>query len=67
MNVSSIPRLVLVKGRADLRGRELQLVALDISEPNVGDVDGEETGTRPVGPPKGKAEKLATGGIAAWM
>jgi DNA polymerase-3 subunit alpha len=26
----------MVRGRADLRGRELQLVALDISEPNLG-------------------------------
>jgi DNA polymerase III subunit alpha len=28
-------RVVLIKGRADLRGRELQLVALDVSEPDV--------------------------------
>jgi DNA polymerase-3 subunit alpha len=29
--------IVLVKGRADLRGRELQLVALEITEPDVGE------------------------------
>jgi DNA polymerase-3 subunit alpha len=28
-------RIVMVKGRADLRGRELQLVALEISEPDL--------------------------------
>jgi DNA polymerase-3 subunit alpha len=28
-------RIVLVKGRVDLRGRELQLVALEITEPNL--------------------------------
>ena len=28
-------RIVLVKGRADLRGRELQLVAIEISEPDL--------------------------------
>ena len=28
-------RVVLVKGRADLRGRELQLVALDVTEPGL--------------------------------
>ncbi|CAN5167830.1 DNA polymerase III subunit alpha [soil metagenome] len=28
-------RIVLVKGRADLRGRELQLVALEVSEPDL--------------------------------
>jgi DNA polymerase III subunit alpha len=28
-------RVVLIKGRADLRGRELQLVALEVSEPDV--------------------------------
>jgi DNA polymerase-3 subunit alpha len=50
--------IVLVKGRADLRGRELQLVALEISEPNVGGADGAETGTRGTGPPKGKADPL---------
>jgi DNA polymerase-3 subunit alpha len=38
--------IVLVKGRADLRGRELQLVALEISEPNVGEEDAAETRTR---------------------
>jgi DNA polymerase-3 subunit alpha len=50
--------IVLVKGRADLRGRELQLVALEISEPNVGDADGGETGIRSVGAPQGKADPL---------
>jgi DNA polymerase-3 subunit alpha len=30
-------RIVLVKGRADLRGRELQLMALEITEPDLGD------------------------------
>jgi DNA polymerase-3 subunit alpha len=29
-------QLILVKGRADLRGRELQLVALEITEPDLG-------------------------------
>jgi DNA polymerase III subunit alpha len=29
-------QIIVVKGRADLRGRELQLVALDISEPDLG-------------------------------
>jgi DNA polymerase III subunit alpha len=33
--------ILLVKGRADLRGRELQLVALEIGEPDLG---GEEAG-----------------------
>jgi DNA polymerase-3 subunit alpha len=50
--------IVLVKGRADLRGRELQLVALEISEPNVGDADGGENGTRAAGAPKGKADPV---------
>ena len=39
--------IVLVKGRADLRGRELQLVALEIREP---DLAGAEEGTEPVRP-----------------
>jgi DNA polymerase-3 subunit alpha len=51
-------QIVLVKGRADLRGRELQLVALEISEPNVGDADGGDTGSRAAGLPKGKADPL---------
>jgi DNA polymerase III subunit alpha len=38
-------RIVLVKGRADLRGRELQLVALEIIEP---DLVSEPTGPVPV-------------------
>ncbi len=29
-------RVVMVKGRIDLRGRELQLAAMDVSEPNLG-------------------------------
>jgi DNA polymerase-3 subunit alpha len=33
-------RIVLVKGRVDLRGRELQLVALEISEPDLRTVSG---------------------------
>jgi len=33
-------RVVVVKGRADLRGRELQLVALEVREPDLG-VDGD--------------------------
>jgi DNA polymerase-3 subunit alpha len=39
-------RIVMVKGRADLRGRELQLVALEISEPDLSRA--EDPG--PVGP-----------------
>jgi DNA polymerase-3 subunit alpha len=31
--------IVMVKGRADLRGRELQLVALEIAEPDLGGAD----------------------------
>jgi DNA polymerase III subunit alpha len=34
-DLASADRLVLVKGRADLRGRELQLVALEVSEPDL--------------------------------
>jgi DNA polymerase-3 subunit alpha len=34
-------RVLLVKGRADLRGRELQLVALEIREPDLSGPDGE--------------------------
>src|SRR5439155_26194598 len=30
-------QILLVKGRVDLRGRELQLVALEVSEPDVGE------------------------------
>jgi DNA polymerase-3 subunit alpha len=33
-------RIVLVKGRVDLRGRELQLVALEITEPHLGTISG---------------------------
>src|SRR5439155_23422859 len=49
--------IVLVKGRADLRGRELQLVALEISEPKLGEEAGESA-SRPPGLPKGKADPL---------
>ena len=39
-------RVILVKGRADLRGRELQLVALDVSEPDLRRPhDGSESAT----------------------
>jgi DNA polymerase III subunit alpha len=37
-------RVILVKGRADLRGRELQLVALEVSEPDL------STGPEPISP-----------------
>jgi DNA polymerase-3 subunit alpha len=50
--------IVLVKGRADLRGRELQLVALEISEPNVGGEEGGETGTRTATGRNGKGDPL---------
>ncbi len=51
-------QVVLVKGRADLRGRELQLVALEISEPDLSGPGGENGGggggsalpARPAGP-----------------
>jgi DNA polymerase-3 subunit alpha len=33
-------RIVLVRGRVDLRGRELQLVALEITEPHLGTASG---------------------------
>ena len=39
--------IVSVKGRADLRGRELQLVALEIAEPSLGE---DEPGTGPADP-----------------
>jgi DNA polymerase III subunit alpha len=35
-------RVLLVKGRADLRGRELQLVALEIGEPDLSGPDGDD-------------------------
>jgi len=34
-------RILTVKGRADLRGRELQLVALEIAEPNLSEPGGD--------------------------
>jgi DNA polymerase-3 subunit alpha len=42
--------VILVKGRADLRGRELQLVALEIIEPDLGGPDGP----KPEGAPNGQ-------------
>src|SRR5207302_9019506 len=49
----ALDRIVLVKGRADLRGRELQLVALEISEPNLS--GGGGAATRPPGSATGSA------------
>jgi DNA polymerase-3 subunit alpha len=49
--------IVIVKGRADLRGRELQLVALEISEPNLGGSDGPDGAARSEGS-NGKADPL---------
>ncbi len=50
--------IVLVKGRADLRGRELQLVALEISEPIITGPAGDgEVGVRTSGA-NGKADPL---------
>jgi DNA polymerase III subunit alpha len=47
-------RVILVKGRADLRGRELQLVALEISEPDLSTgselVPGRTNGSGPADP-----------------
>ena len=47
--------IVLVKGRADLRGRELQLVALEIREP---DLSGHEPSPKPQGRPAGPVDPL---------
>jgi DNA polymerase III subunit alpha len=44
-------QVVLVKGRADLRGRELQLVALDIAEPDLAPTDGSGGSSSPSPPP----------------
>jgi DNA polymerase III subunit alpha len=45
--------IVLVKGRADLRGRELQLVALEIGEPDLSSTDDSTSngGVKPAGGP----------------
>src|SRR5437762_3906056 len=40
-------RIVMVKGRVDLRGRELQLAAIDVSEPDLGPDQGGPDGSEP--------------------
>jgi DNA polymerase-3 subunit alpha len=42
-------RVVLVKGRADLRGRELQLVALELVEPELSGIEDEDPPTSDAG------------------
>ncbi len=49
--VVALDAIVLVKGRADLRGRELQLVALEIRQPDLSGSDSSpQDGGRPVEP-----------------
>jgi len=49
--VVALDAIVLVKGRADLRGRELQLVALEIGQPDLSGSDSSpQDGGRPVEP-----------------
>ena len=40
-------RVVMVKGRIDLRGRELQLAAVDVAEPDLGPAPADDAGAGP--------------------
>jgi DNA polymerase-3 subunit alpha len=51
-DIAQPDRIVIVKGRADLRGRELQLVALEIFEPNLS-LDGFSSPQEPLSPDSG--------------
>jgi DNA polymerase-3 subunit alpha len=49
-HLMTLDAIVLVRGRADLRGRELQLVALEIREPDLTGTDSNASPRRPAGP-----------------
>src|SRR5204862_587018 len=51
-------QVIMVKGRADLRGRELQLVALEITSPDVSPPSGQGRGGSADPPPSPRQEGL---------